>query len=101
MNRLFLNQSFEEIEQFINEVFSPLWSDHDRSKDLEITLLTYIKNNRSATKTANQLHIHINTLYQRIKKIEDLLKLELNNNEDVLRIQLACHLRETYRHSLV
>ncbi|MGJ9384707.1 helix-turn-helix domain-containing protein [Salipaludibacillus sp. CF4.18] len=101
LNRLFLNQSFEEIEQFINEIFSPLWSAHDRNKDLEKTLLTYIKNNRSATKTADKLHIHINTLYQRIKKIEDLLQLELNNNEDALRIQLACHLRETYHHLLV
>jgi sugar diacid utilization regulator len=99
LNRLFLNQSSEEIEQFINEIFSPLWSDHDRNKDLEKTLLIYIKNNRSASKTADQLHIHINTLYQRIKKIEDLLQLELNNNEDALKVQLACHLRETYGQS--
>ncbi|WP_413377626.1 helix-turn-helix domain-containing protein [Alkalihalobacillus sp. 1P02AB] len=101
LNKLFLNQSTNEIEQFINEVFSPLWSNTDRSKDLEKTLLIYIKSNRSATKTAEQLHIHINTLYQRLKKIEDLLEIELNKNEDTLKIQLACHLRETYQHSIM
>ncbi|WP_227936367.1 helix-turn-helix domain-containing protein [Alkalihalobacillus deserti] len=100
LNKLFLNQSSQEIEHFINEVFGPLLSENDRSKDLEETLLIYIKYNRSATKTAEKLHIHINTLYQRLKKIEDLLQIELNNNEDTLKIQLACHLRETYRHLL-
>ncbi|MER2089534.1 MAG: helix-turn-helix domain-containing protein [Sporosarcina sp.] len=50
----------------------------------------------SATKTAEKLHIHINTLYQRIRKIEHLLQLDLNDNEDSLKIHLACHLRSTY-----
>ena len=75
LNKLFLNQSFEEIQQFIDEVFSPLRSDNDQNKELEYTLLTYFKNNRSRAKTADQLHIHINTLYQRLKKIEQTLNL--------------------------
>ncbi|MGO4886618.1 helix-turn-helix domain-containing protein [Anaerobacillus sp. MEB173] len=96
LNRLFLNQSSQEIESFVHDVLSPLWSDNDRNKDLEKTLITYIEYNRSATKTANDLHIHINTLYQRLKKIEDLLHIDFQNNEDVLKIQLACHLKATY-----
>jgi sugar diacid utilization regulator len=99
LNRLFLNQSSQEIEQFVHDVLSPLWSDNDRNKDLEKTLLSYIEYNRSATKTANDLHIHINTLYQRLKKIEDLLQIDFQNNEDVLKIQLACHLKATYHQS--
>jgi DNA-binding PucR family transcriptional regulator len=96
LNKLFLNQSPGEIQQFINEVFLPLTSAHERKTELEETLLTYFELNRSATKTAEKLHIHINTLYQRIRKIEHLLQLDLNDNEDSLKIHLACHLRTTY-----
>lgn len=96
LNQLFINQPSQEIEQFIHDVFSPLWSDENRHGDLEKTLLTYIDMNRSATQTAKKLHIHINTFYQRLRKIEDLLQLKLNDAEDVLKIQLACHLQSTY-----
>jgi len=100
LNQLFINQSNTEIERFISDVFSPFWSDYERNKELEETLLLYISTNRSATQTAKKLHIHINTLYQRIKKIEDLLELKLNDHEDSLKIQLACHLRTTYTQAL-
>ncbi|TQR16257.1 PucR family transcriptional regulator [Psychrobacillus soli] len=96
LNRLFLNQQPEEIAQFIDEVFLPLTSDNEQKTELEETLLTYFETNRSATKTAKKLHIHINTLYQRLRKIEHLLQLDLSDNEDSLKIQLACHLRSTY-----
>ena len=96
LNRLFLNQPREEIEQFIAEVFSPLSSGKNQKTELEETLLAYFDANRSATKTAEKLHIHINTLYQRLRKIEHLLQLDLDDNEDSLKIQLACHLKSTY-----
>ncbi len=95
LNRLFLKQSTEEIEQFINETLSPLTTATEKNKELEETLLTYIELNRSASKTADHLHIHINTLYQRINKIEDLLKIDLRDNGDLLEIQLACHLKKS------
>ncbi|MFD2922275.1 helix-turn-helix domain-containing protein [Halobacillus naozhouensis] len=95
LNRLFLNQSTEEIEQFINETFSPLSTANEKHKELEKTLFTYIELNRSANKTAEHLHIHINTLYQRLKKIEDVLRVDLRDNEDLLEIQLACHLKKS------
>ena len=96
LNKLFLNQSPREIQQFIDEVFLPLSYPHEKKSELEETLLTYFESNRSATKTAEKLHIHINTLYQRIRKIEHVLQLDLNDNEDSLKIHLACHLRSTY-----
>ena len=95
LNRLFLHQQPHRIEQFINEVFSPLQGDDDSNKMLEKTLLEYMKTNRSAKNTAKNLHIHTNTLYQRLNKIEDLLQLDFNNNEDILKIQLACYLKSS------
>ncbi|UOQ94652.1 helix-turn-helix domain-containing protein [Halobacillus shinanisalinarum] len=96
LNRLFLNQPTEEIEQFINETLSPLSPTNEKHKELEETLLIYMELNRSANKTADHLHIHINTLYQRLKKIEDLLNIDLRDSEDMLEIQLACHLKRSH-----
>ncbi|MED3727554.1 helix-turn-helix domain-containing protein [Priestia filamentosa] len=101
VNRLFLQQPSDDIERFLNEVFVPLQTEHGEHNDLEKTLLSYIKNNKSAINTAKQLHIHINTLYQRLKKIEKQLNLSFDNPEDALKIQLACHLRETFFYSQI
>ncbi|MEK3937108.1 helix-turn-helix domain-containing protein [Sporosarcina sp. FSL W7-1349] len=91
LNRLFLHQQPHIIEQFINEVFFPL--SHEANSELERTILVYMKTNRSAREAAKKLHIHPNTLYQRIKKIEDLLQIDLDNSDDILKIHLACYLK--------
>ncbi|OXM84565.1 helix-turn-helix domain-containing protein [Paenibacillus rigui] len=97
INRFFLNQPMQEIEKYIHEIFAPLRTDKTQNKELEKTLMLYISSNQSAVETAKKLHIHINSLYQRIKRIEDLLHLSLDDPEDVLKIQLACHLKNTFK----
>lgn len=96
INRLFLNQDPRDIDQFIQEVLSPLQSPKAKAGDLELTLKTYIDTNRSVSMTADCLHIHINTLYHRLRKIEDALQINLNDTEDWLTVLLACYLSETY-----
>ncbi|MFK2826201.1 helix-turn-helix domain-containing protein [Bacillus sp. B190/17] len=96
INRLFLTQPPDEIERFTNDILSPLRTEKARNNDLENTLFTYIELNRSNTDTAKHLHIHTNTLYHRIKKIEELLQLEFNNPDDFLQILLACHLWKSF-----
>ncbi|WP_338470994.1 helix-turn-helix domain-containing protein [Niallia sp. XMNu-256] len=96
INRLFINQQAEEIKQFTQEVFAPLQSPKALSSDLELTLRTYVAANRSIPETAQQLHIHQNTLYHRIRKIEEILDVDLNDSEDWLKLLLACHLSELY-----
>ncbi|BAQ09292.1 transcriptional regulator [Bacillus sp. OxB-1] len=93
LNRLFLHQQPHIIEQFINEVFFPL--SHEANSELERTILVYMKTNRSAREAAKKLHIHPNTLYQRIKKIEDLLQIDLDNSDDILKVHLACYLKSS------
>lgn len=89
IDTLFLTQSKEYIESFKNEIFEPL--SHERN-DLVNTLRTYVACNFSPKKTADQLFIHINTLYQRLDKIERMLHLSFDHREHLLRIQLACYL---------
>lgn len=98
INRLFLTQPSTEIESFADDILSPLRSEKAQNNDLEKTLFTYIKLNKSIVETADKLHIHKNTLYHRIKKIEELLQLEFHNPDDFLQILLACHLHESFPH---
>ncbi|WP_029270547.1 helix-turn-helix domain-containing protein [Virgibacillus alimentarius] len=95
LDRLFLHHSSQEIDQFIDDTFSRFSPNNTHDKELEKTLMTYVDLNHSASRTAKALHIHINTFYQRLNKIEDLLELDLNNSEDVLKIQLACYLKKS------
>ncbi|WP_285614882.1 helix-turn-helix domain-containing protein [Pseudobacillus badius] len=96
VNRLFVNQNIEEMQRFLEDVFMPLNTSNGLNNTLEQTLITYFESNQSASQTAKKLHIHINTLYQRLRKIEDCLQLSFNNPEHVLRLQLACHLKESF-----
>ncbi|MGG2072884.1 helix-turn-helix domain-containing protein [Lysinibacillus irui] len=93
MNRLFIHQTQEELLGFVNEVFLPLRNEKTKHHLLEETLLMYIKQNGSVGETAKQLHIHVNTLYQRLRKIEEKLTISFQNADDVLRLQLACYLK--------
>lgn len=95
VNRLFVSQNINDINEFVNEIFSPLNEYDDHEGSLENTLLYYFKYNRSATETAKKLYIHINTLYQRLRKIEELLNISFKSSDDVLRLQLGCYLKET------
>jgi len=96
VNRLFINQSVEEINSFFMDVITPLRSPQGLNNNLEETLITFFECNRSATQTAKKMHVHINTLYLRLKKIEEILQLSFDNPENVLRLQLACYLKTSY-----
>lgn len=99
VNRLFIRQSAEDLNTFMAEIFEPLRPAKGQTGGLEETLMTYMASGGSAAQTAATLHIHINTLYQRIRKIEEILGMSLSNQEHLLHLQLACYLRQTYRSS--
>jgi len=92
VRRLFLHHHPSEIESFLSETFSVLWTERETYRELWKTLISYVENSRSMALTAKQLHIHPNTLYHRIKKMEDMLKIDFNNYEDDLKIRLAVYL---------
>lgn len=95
VNRLFLRQSKEELTAFVSEVFGPLQPLGGQVNGLEETLLVYIASDRSAQKSAEKLHIHINTLYQRVRRIEEATGLSFDDQEHRLKLQLACYLRQS------
>lgn len=97
INQLFINLTAEEARSFLQKVFVPLRVGANQTKDyLESTLITYVESNCSMVQTAQKLYIHTNTLYQRLKKIEDCLHISFKKPEDILLIRLACYLRQSY-----
>lgn len=53
------------------------------------TLQMFISTNKNHKQTAQQLHIHPNTLYHRLRKIEKTLKLDLNDNKSWIDLVIA------------
>ncbi|TCP20769.1 GAF domain-containing protein [Scopulibacillus darangshiensis] len=96
ISRLFLHHHSEEITSYLHETFSLLWTEQDENSELLHTMVMYVQNNRSMTLTAKDLHIHTNTLYNRIKKIEKLVELDFNNYEDYLKMELAVYLYKAF-----
>jgi sugar diacid utilization regulator len=73
-------------QQYLNRLES-----YDQQNDTELlhTLMIYCANHGHIPRTAEELYIHPNTLRQRIKKIESLLGMDLNNYTNLVNIILS------------
>ena len=71
--------SAETREQFLKRTIENLLS----SPELMHTLRLFIDYNQSYKQTAQQLHIHINTLHYRLKKIEEYTGLDPKQFKDL------------------
>lgn len=91
----YANLGFErllyELDPAIIETFM-----HDRLHRLLIldpsfmnTLYHYIESNKNHKRTAEKLHIHPNTLYYRLKKIEEELEIDMNHEKDWVDLVIA------------
>lgn len=82
-------------EEFIKRVIQKLLD----QEELLITLKAYFANELSIKKTAAFLHIHINTLHYRIKKIEEYTQLDLKVVDDLFNLYLALQFLDEYTKS--
>jgi sugar diacid utilization regulator/putative methionine-R-sulfoxide reductase with GAF domain len=83
-----------ELAAFHDKILGPLLTYGGTSgEDFLLTLSTYLRENGSWTKTKDRLHIHGNTLTYRLRRISDLLGMDLNRYEDRLKLQLALEIR--------
>lgn len=82
----------ETKKEFIQRTIAPLLHD----SELLHTLRTLFEYNQSLKETAEQLHIHINTLHYRIKKIEELTKLNPKIIKDQTILYLSIQILDQY-----
>jgi sugar diacid utilization regulator len=68
--------------------------DIDYNTELTHTLKTFLKENRNATQTAKSLHIHRSTFFYRIKKIEELLSMSINDSKTLFLSELSFAIQE-------
>jgi DNA-binding PucR family transcriptional regulator len=93
VQRFILQNSKEELIDFIHEVLGPLIEyEQSRKGELLSTLIVYLDQNQNIKKTADSLHIHTNTLSYRLKRIEEILLTDLNESQPLFNIHLAINI---------
>lgn len=70
-----------------------LSEDQDRGGELIATLQAYAAANLNATQTAEDLHMHVNTVRYRLGRIEERTGCDLRRLADVLELLVAARLR--------
>lgn len=63
----------------------------DRKGDTEYlkTLDVYLENNCNVTKTAQDLHLHRNTMMYRIERIQEILQMDIKNPDIIFNLRLG------------
>ncbi|TYR80606.1 GAF domain-containing protein [Priestia megaterium] len=90
VQRFILQNSEEEVIDFIHEVLGPLIEyEQLRKGELLMTLFVYLEWNQNVKKAADALHVHTNTLNYRLKRIEEILLINLTDSKQLLNIHLA------------
>ncbi|WP_025784243.1 helix-turn-helix domain-containing protein [Sporosarcina sp. D27] len=93
--RILLDFDNKELETFLEDHLGALLDyENKKNGDLLETLIVYVENNRNLKNTIDALTIHQNTLYYRVKRIEEILDISLANPEQWFDIQLACKIYE-------
>ncbi|SCX54323.1 Sugar diacid utilization regulator [Klenkia marina] len=90
---LFSRAGRADLSAFVRATIGPLL-DHDREKqrDLAATLETYLEQARHHARTCEALHIHANTLYQRLDRITEVLGPRWKEPGQALELQVALRL---------
>ncbi len=87
---LFSNCSYTELEVGIHHhIFWLQDYDERYHTDFIETLRTYLECDRSAAKAAEKLHLHRSTFFYRIKKLEELLDVDLNDSRLLFLYELS------------
>lgn len=87
---LFHQAGREELHRFVRRTIGPVLDyDTQRGGELIRTLLAFFACDTGLGRTAAELYIHVNTLYQRIDRITSLLGPQWRHGDQVLQVHLA------------
>lgn len=92
--RFLLEVADEDIlQQYMKEILGPLL---DKHLNLLETLISWFSNERQIKRTSEDLFVHTNTVVYRLNKIEELLNVSLRDEDDLLTVQIALRLWQTF-----
>jgi sugar diacid utilization regulator len=91
IHRLLLQvPDLSELRSFAHEVLGKLSEhEHEHKSEYLATLACYFRENNSPQRASRLLHVHPNTVAYRIKRIEEITGLRLDNYRDRLIAQVA------------
>ena len=92
MELLLIESTKNTQEEYISRVLGPIIYEPELLMNLDV----WMSNNQSLKEVAEQLHIHKNTLKYRIKKIEQLLNVNLHSTRDQTAIYIALQLHRNH-----
>ncbi|MCL4421692.1 MAG: helix-turn-helix domain-containing protein [Actinobacteria bacterium] len=82
------------LEALVADVLGPLLeADSSGRSDYLATLEAYLVHDRCLEEASRSLHIHVNTLRYRLRKIETMLGADLHDAEDRFRVELALRMQ--------
>ncbi|SEL01759.1 GAF domain-containing protein [Streptacidiphilus jiangxiensis] len=82
-----------DVRGFVRDTLGPLLAyDARRGTELIRTLDAYFACGGSLTRAKDELHVHVNTVVQRLDRVEALLGRDWNHPERALELQLALRL---------
>jgi sugar diacid utilization regulator len=89
--RLLAHMSLEQLDDYYKEYLTPV-IDYDAKNGANLleTLHLYFQQNGDLPLIADKLYMHPNTLRHRLKKVEELLDVDLQKMESRLNLAVAC-----------
>ena len=91
-----------DVIPFVQRTIGPVLDyDQERGTDLVGTLEVYFSNDRNLARTREALHIHVNTVTQRLERIGALLGHDWQHHDRSLEVQIALRLHRISRPSAV
>ncbi|URM96836.1 helix-turn-helix domain-containing protein [Actinomadura madurae] len=86
------------LRTMVRDTLGPLLdADDQRGTDLVETLHAYLSNDRHLPATASALHVHYNTVRNRIARIEELLDVDVRDVEHRYRLETALRMHALTR----
>lgn len=84
----------EVIKEYYDEVIEPIVRyDNYNQTDLYEVMESYLKHSGSVKDTAEELYVHRNTINYKIKKIEEILQVDLSSLDQRMKLMIGCMLR--------
>jgi GAF domain-containing protein len=92
---VFAHSTAGQLEDLVQRVLTPVLA-YDRAHNAELlaTLQAWLEHGGHLAKSASALHVHINTLYQRLDRVDQVLGTQWRDPDRRLDLHLAVRLRE-------